>query len=56
MGGGYTLSAGSDTNKISIVQNYPSSQTTWTVEAIESQGGANSNWTLTAYAVCAIAV
>ena len=54
MGGGYTLSvAGSD--KVAVVQNYPASATSWTVQAIETSNVAG-NWTLTAYAVCAIAV
>jgi hypothetical protein len=54
LGGGYSLSvAGSD--KVAVVQNYPASATSWTVQAIETSNVAG-NWTLTAYAVCAIAV
>jgi hypothetical protein len=52
--GGYTLSvAGSD--KVAIVQNYPSGATSWTVQAIETSN-VSTDWTLTAYMVCAIAV
>jgi hypothetical protein len=54
MGGGYSLSvAGSD--KVAVVQNYPVSATSWTVQAIETSNVAG-DWTLTAYVVCAIAV
>ncbi len=54
MGGGYTLSvAGSD--KVAVIQNYPSSATTWRVQAIETSN-VSTDWTLTAYVVCAIAV
>jgi hypothetical protein len=54
MGGGYSLSvAGSD--KVAVVQNYPASATSWTVQAIETSNVAG-DWTLTAYVVCAIAV
>ena len=54
MGGGYALSvAGSD--KVAVVQNAPASATSWTVQAIETSNVA-TDWTLTAYVVCAIAV
>lgn len=55
LGGGYQVSAGGNESKVSVVQNYPSAQTTWTVQAVENVGIAGS-WTLSAYAVCGTAV
>jgi hypothetical protein len=53
MGGGYTLSvAGSD--KVAVIQNYPASATSWTVQAIETSN-VSGNWTLSAYVICAVA-
>jgi hypothetical protein len=54
MGGGYTQSA-SGADKVAVIQNAPSSANSWTVQAVETSNVAG-NWTLTAYAVCAIAV
>jgi hypothetical protein len=56
LGGGYQVTAGSssDRQKLSVVQNYPSSNTQWTVQAVETASVA-SNWTLTSYAVCGVA-
>jgi len=56
LGGGYQISGvGSpDVQKLTVVQNYPSNQTHWTVQAVEAQP-VGSSWTLTAYAVCGVA-
>lgn len=56
LGGGYRVqaSSNSDLQKISVVQNYPSGNTTWTVQAIEVQA-IPTGWTLTTYAVCGVA-
>jgi hypothetical protein len=56
LGGGYqvTTVSNSDRQKVSVVQNYPSGGTQWTVQALEAQPISN-NWTLIAYAVCGVA-
>jgi hypothetical protein len=55
LGGGYQVSAGGSESKVSVVQSYPSGLTTWTVQAVET-AGIPGNWTLTAYAICGVAV
>ena len=37
---------------VSIVGNYPSSATAWTVDALETDNYIG-NWSITAYAICA---
>jgi hypothetical protein len=55
LGGGYAVTASSpDDQKISVIQNYPSATTTWTVRAIETTS-IPASWTLAAYAVCGVA-
>jgi hypothetical protein len=48
-GGGLVTNPG---GSVSIVGNYPSSATAWTVDAIETDN-YNANWSITAYAICA---
>ena len=56
LGGGYRLSGigGTDARKIVVATAYPSSPTTWTLEAYES-ANVTASWTLTAYAICGVA-
>jgi hypothetical protein len=56
LGGGYRVQAGSasDLAKITVVANYPSGATTWTVQAVETASVAG-NWSLTVYGACGVA-
>jgi hypothetical protein len=56
LGGGYrvTAASASDRQKITVIQNYPSGPTSWTVMAVETAAIA-VNWTLDVYAVCGVA-
>ena len=56
LGGGYRVQAGSssDLAKVSVVQNYPSGATTWTVQAVET-AAISGDWTLTVYGSCGVA-
>jgi hypothetical protein len=56
LGGGYRVqaSSASDLGKVTVVANYPSGATTWTVQAVETASIAG-NWTLTVYGSCGVA-
>jgi hypothetical protein len=56
LGGGFRVTAqtASDRQKLSVIQNYPSANTTWTVMAVETVT-VNNTWTLDVYAVCGVA-
>jgi hypothetical protein len=53
LGGGYFV-AGSDRANIAVVENYPLSDTVWTVTADESDG-VGTSWSVQAYVICATA-
>lgn len=56
LGGGYRVQAGSssDLAKISVVANFPSGVTSWSVQAVES-AAISGNWSLTVYGACGVA-
>jgi hypothetical protein len=56
LGGGFAVTniTAGESRKVTVAQNYPSSQTAWTVEAYEATSIVGS-WTLTAYAICGVA-
>ena len=51
LGGGALMPAGFEGN-LAIYSTYPSAANAWTVQAVENDA-INSNWSFTAYAVCA---
>ena len=53
MSGGYVVQTSSGSvAEISISQNYPSSDTTWSVTANEDNDTAIGNWSVQAYVIC----
>jgi hypothetical protein len=54
VGGGYFIDAGSSANaaNISVYENYPSSDTVWTVKAAEDGLSGGVNWWLQAWVIC----
>ena len=51
--GGYVLQTTSGSiAEISVSQNYPSSDTTWSVSALEDDDGKVGAWSIQAYVIC----